>query len=443
MKWGAAFAAVLTLTACGQQPKSTALAPGDFALSLPVEAAAVGQVQRVELPAAAIIAMKRADKADIRIFDARDRPLSIALLENGDEKLRETYFKAIAFPMRTDAQADRSISVRVDQDGQAVRVDTAGSPSAALNQAILLDTRKLAEPVAAITLDAAVPVQRPITISLSVGGDLKTWQPLAEHVLFRPGEGTELLGSGRISLPGAILRGQYLRVNWSGTTDARVIGAKLFTATSRIPQRVAIAALGPKLSDAHHLRFSVPTGVGPSAIRITMTGQDGIVPVRLLGRSAPDEPWVPLAMASLKQDSGGALLELGETMLREFSLEADPRSAGFSAVPKLELQFETISLLAAFNGAPPFRLAIGNAAAKPVYFSASELTRTPGPYPQARVAGGNTNIVINVMNAGGNKRFTPRVLALWSALILSAAVLTFAAYRLFRANTGGAYPVDQ
>ena len=75
----AALAAALLLSGCDGQNGGAEPKPHDFALSLTVEAPGT-DVRRIALPPAALIALKRPDKGDIRILDAHDRPLSIAFV---------------------------------------------------------------------------------------------------------------------------------------------------------------------------------------------------------------------------------------------------------------------------------------------------------------------------------------------------------------------------
>ena len=49
--------------------------------------------------------------------------------------------------------------------------------------------------------------------------------------------------------------------------------------------------------------------------------------------------------------------------MTSFRVEADSRTAGFSAVPKLDLLFDPVELLVALSGTPPYRLAVGQASA--------------------------------------------------------------------------------
>lgn len=430
------LALALTLglaAACSGQTADRTPGPKDFAVALPLEAAPGAQVQRVDLPAAALVALKRPDRGDIRAFDANGRPLSTALLDARGATPQSTHLDAIPIAAQGSGFANSAVSVRVDRDGSAVTVDTSSSKAGADAAGVLFDTRKLVDPAQAITLDASLPMQRPVTMTVEASGDLKSWHVLAEQVLFRPGASPDLLGSGRIALPETSLEGQYLRVGWSGAPEAKISGATLYTAHSPLPPRIEVPTNGLVLADSHRLRFILPPGPTPAALRVTMTGKDGVVPIRLLGRNASDESWTLIAVASLRQ-GGGATLETGGSTVEEYSLEADARSAGFSQAPRLDLLFDPVALLVAFNGAAPYRLATGDAAAGPAFFAVSDLAAT-GPYPLAKVGGGNAGAAIDLTPASDSSFPALRTLALWTALILGTVVLVFAAYRLFRANT--------
>ncbi|MFI4982065.1 MAG: DUF3999 family protein, partial [Nevskiales bacterium] len=420
--------ALLLAASCSGKEGDPAAGPGSFALSLPVEPAPDAQVQRVDLPAQAIVALKRADSGDIRVFDARGKPLSIARLAEDPAKFSTVHLSAIPFNAKEGAESAPSVSVSVTQSDHAVTVDTGGGHEAAQQSGVLIDTRQVKEPAVDLTLDATLPAQRPVTMSVKASSDLKAWEPLAEQVLFRPGDGPALLGSGAIDLHGEKLEHRYLLVSWSSSANATVTGATLRTAPNPPPQRIAIPVNGLKLGDGHVLQFALPPSPAPAAMRLTMTGQDGVVPVSLFGRNATEQPWTPLAVGVLRQNDGAARLAAGD--LREFKLEADARSAGFSQAPRLEFQYEPVGLLVAFNGAGPYRLAVGNAAASPAFLNAADLTAQTGPYATACVESGGQLAPIQLQASGGDTPFGKRKLLLWGTLLLGVAVLAVAAYWL-------------
>lgn len=425
--------ALLILAACSGKEGDPAAGPDSFALSLPVEPAPGAQVQRVDLPTKAIIALKRADRGDIRIFDNRGKPLSIARLAEDPATFSTVHLDAISFNAQERTVAGSSVSVSVTQDERAITVDTAGGQQAPPQSSVLFDTRQVKEPAVDLALDATLPSQRPVTMSVKVSSDLKTWEPLAEQVLFRPGKGPALLGSGAIALNGGKLEKRYLLVSWSSMANATVTGAVLRTTPNPPPPRIAVPTSGLKLGDGGHaLQFALPPGPAPVAMRVTMTGQDGVVPVSLFGRNAAEQPWTPLAMGVLRQNEGAATLAAGDT--REFKLEADKRSAGFSRPPRLEFHYEPISLLVAFNGAGPYSLAVGNAAARPAFLNAADLTTQAGPYRAARAEAGRELAPIQLQTSASDSPFTGRKLLLWGTLLLGVAVLAAAAYWLMRTS---------
>lgn len=428
-----AMALWLCVAACGERDSGRGPEAHDFALSLEV-AAPAAQVLRVDLPAAALVAIRRPDKGDIRIVDARGRPLSMAFAGSEAARQGQARFNAIPFNGRIEDDRPAPVSVRVDRAGDSVSVRTGSGPSAGSDQAVLIDTRAMRETAVSIAPEARLPGQRPVTVSVAVGTDLRHWEPLAEHVLFRPGEEPGLLGGSRIPLPPVGLQGRYLRLSWHGEPELTISGATLFT--SRIPPRprVSIPARGLALTDAHHLDFTIPPGVMPAAMRVVMTGKDGVIPLRLLGRDNAEAPWTLLAMGSLRQGGEDVVLEMGEATVHRFRLEADTRGAGFSQVPKMELQYSPIALAVAFNGVGPYRLLVGNASAEPANFVLSDLTNLATPMGGARVIGARSDVAIELDTDKAGASPPLRLIALWSVLLLGVALLAYTAIKLMRAN---------
>jgi hypothetical protein len=423
--------ALLLAASCSNKGSEPVAGPDSFAVNMVVEPAPGAQIQRIDLPAAAIVALKRADRGDIRVFDSRGKPLSIARLAEDPASFSTAHFNAIPFNSQEGTEESPSVSVSVTQGEHAVTVDTGGQ-RAAQESSVLIDTRQVKEPAVNLTLDATLPAQHPVTMSVKASSDLKTWEPLAEQVLFRPGESPALLGTGAIDLNGEKLEGRYLLVGWSSSANATVSGATLRTTPDPPPPRIAVPTNGLRLGDGHVLQFGLPPGPAPVAMRLTMTGRDGVVPVSLFGRNAAEQPWTPLAVGVLRQNDSVATLAAGD--MHEFKLEADVRSAGFSQAPRLEFQYEPVSLLVAFNGAGPYKLAVGNAAASPAFLNATDLTTQSAPYATARVKAGRELAPIQLQASGSDTPFGKRKLLLWGTLLLGVAVLAAAAYWLMRTN---------
>ena len=424
---------LLLLAGCGQSGPAGDPGPHDFDLSLTVEARGT-QVGQVRLPAAALVALKRPDLGDIRVFDAHDRALSIAPVAPRQTQVALTRLDAIPIDTAAGEKAAAPLSVRVDQQEGRLSIQTEGHKAQTSESAVLFDTRKIKDTAVSIALDAALPPQRAVTISISAGSDLKTWEPLAEQVFFRTGAGSQLLGGNRITLPPVTLKGRYLRASWTGAPEARIAAADLATSSLPVHPPVSIALRGLALSDSHSMVFDLPTAAQPKALRVRMAGADGVVPVRLYGRENGEAPWQLIAMASLRQGGAGALMDTGTSWARTFRLDADSRSAGFSRPPEIALLFDPVLVAAAFNGDGPYRLAVGNPDASPRLFALSELANGPAPLAEARVTGAPPVDGLDVKGASGGWPLPPKVMALWTSLLAGVALLSVMAFRLMRAN---------
>lgn len=433
MKYAPLLAIVLALSACeGRNTPGDGV--GDFALGIPIEPAPGPSVQRIDLPLSAILALKREDMGDIRVFDSAGRPLAIAVHGAALEEHAQR-FDAVPFQSTGTAAsgAGSTVSVQVRQSGGTVTVDTGAPIAPGDDEAVLVDTRKVAQPATALVLHAVLPARKPVDVRVSVSDDLGTWQPLAERVLFSPDEGGSALGGGRIALSGALLKDRYLRIAWPRPTGAQVSGVTLYTTAIPPAPRIALATRGLALQDTRTAPFTVPTAASPVAVMVALTGRDGTVPVQLLGRRTPEAPWVPLAFGTLRQGGSATTLEVGEPGIRQFMLKADARSAGFSRPPRIDLQYAGIGLIAAFNSNGPYRLAVGNKAAVPSFLRAEELLVQGAAIPVARLDNVPTPAPMDV---GLPKAFplglSPVKLALWAILLVGVGLLALAALRLLK-----------
>lgn len=442
--------AAASLAACSAEPVPEPKKQEDFAIVMAVAPEAGNALGRVVLPAAALAEVKRADLGDVRVFDAKGRTLSLAL--GYDRSGESSLLKASDLPAIPIAATPNGAAVPIAVNvtaGDATVAVTATDAADATDQrvSILIDTRALALPVTGIELKAALPKQVPVTFLLEQGADLKTWQPLAEKVLLRPGNDPEVLGQARIALPGVTLRDRYVRVSWDAGPDIAVSGAKVFEAVERAPARVDLETSGAALAGPHELRFAPQLAVPIAAVKLEMTGQDGIVPLELFGRNDRSEPWGLLARGTLKQGDGPLSLELSGSTTREYRLVADQRSSGFSKVPKISLTVDPITIFAAFNEEGPYNLAVGHADAKPAWFDPADLGKPSDLLRawrrEAEVASAGDAPVILLAPAAPETPFDPRKLALWGALLLGVAVLGFAAWRLLKAGAAVPKPAGE
>ncbi|MBS3930029.1 MAG: DUF3999 family protein [Sphingomonadales bacterium] len=434
----AIVAALVLLGACsGEQPKDAGK-PDGYALTMAVTAAEGSSLQRVTLPPSAIIALQRLDAGDVRIFDAEGKVVSLARQPTETfEQSKATPVKAYPISGAAAAPGASAVSVNVNVGSEInVSAQRTGEQPPEGPAALLFDTRALADPATAIQLDAELPIGQPVEVTLESSADLKNWQPLASKVLFRGLAGEAVLGTSRIALGGAMLKDRYLRASWQAAPGVSLRGGTIFTATTAPPAWIGLVAEGAALASDHDSRFALQTGYPPRAIKVTGAEQAGVVPVRLEARAAADSPWIPLAAGTLR-DGKPAEIELTGFGFAEYRLVADQRSAGFSAAPRIELQYEPVVLIAAFNGKPPYTLAVGNKGAPLAYFGPGELlgdTPLSAKLPEAQVAAPAGSPVVKLAPTADDGPFAPKKMALWAALLLAVGVLAFAAVRLMKVS---------
>ena len=120
--------ALLALAGCQSAPAADPAKPESYAVQLPVEPAAGGGVQRIDLPVQVLVASQRADLGDIRLFDARGRRMSLARVGTAsvsDGRRRAVrLYPVVGSLTPVDGQ---TLSVRIEQDATA-RVVTLDAP---------------------------------------------------------------------------------------------------------------------------------------------------------------------------------------------------------------------------------------------------------------------------------------------------------------------------
>lgn len=435
--------ATLLAAACTSKPPPGADLPEAYAVQLAVTPAPRGGAQRIALPAAALVALRDASWGDVRVFDHRGRSMAIALEgELTGPEYPPSFVEIAATPIKSAETnlGGSQVSVRIEQGGQAVGVEAGGPPSTAQSEAVLLDTRSIVRPVDAIFIRAILPKYVAATIAIDSSSDLKAWDRLGEKVLYRTADNPDLPGvmaNSRFALHGTDLRGRYLKLSWSSAPGVEVTGAVVAMPTVRVQPRIALRTKGAALPSPHELAFAVRFSTRLAAIRVTETGPDGPLPVTLYGRDGPDRPWSVLAEGVLRQDGKPLELEISGARLDSYKLVADSRTAGFSRAPRLDLMVESLTVLAVFNGQPPYRLAAGNPLAQSRRLSVQDVAGSAHyaeSLPIASVDPGTARGPIDVDPAVGQAARSSRQLVLWLALLAGTAVLAFAVWHLMRGS---------
>lgn len=430
--WLIACAALLA-AGCAKEPPPDPNKPESYAVRLAVTPAAGGAEQRIVLPAASLMALRNPTNSDLRLFDASGRSLPIALLWN-NEAARDTAVSVAVTTIvgRTPLPAE-GVVLTIGPDRIARAVSQSDGSVSEHPVAALVDTRKLEGPASALDLSIEIPAGHLVTLTASASRDLSTWDVLTEQTFLRSG-GTAPVIPARVELGGIDLKGCYLRISWQGEQGVTVKSASVLVRSAQSPPPVIIPTQPLALSDPHALTIKLPRREPPAAIRVQLTGGEGVVPLRYSAALAPDEGWLPTGAAILRGETA-ANLPFARNPGRYVKIEADKRTLGFSAPPRIELVYEPRELLARFSGKPPYVLAAGNAAAPSVFLGATDIVAQAdlAKLPQATVEERAVAPVSLTSVAEGGAVFNRRA-ALWLALLAGTAVLAFAVWRLMRSN---------
>lgn len=419
-------------------------AAADFAVRLPVTAAPGAGVQRLQIPASALAASRRADLADVRIFDSRGQALPMARLAMPDASVRSAV-PLVALPIlgRPGALRVTGLALTIDDHSgtRVARIDGTALPATTRVLGNLFDTRGVKLPAAALRLDADVPVGQPVLLIFETSTDLKRWEPLTEAMAYRAAADAAL---APIELGGADLEKRYLRLRWRA--DAPLIGpvtvrgATLFTRTAAMPDPPhRIAVTGFETRDAHELRLAVPFATPVAAIDIAPAGVGMLAPVTIYGRDNSEAAWTRLGAATVyRLLEGGAIrqspaVSLAPGPTAQLRIVADTRTPGFAAPPALALLVAPQRLVFVASGAPPYALVVGNPGALAAWLPPASLLpdgRRAQSLPLATVAGGAAPVAVAATPEG---RWPARRLWLWTILGLGTAALAAMVLRLRKA----------
>ncbi|TVV74718.1 DUF3999 family protein [Sphingomonas solaris] len=441
----AVLAAALLLSA----PAGAAEAdrPEAYAVRIPVTPAPGGSLQQLAVPTRALVASQRAGLADLRIFDGRGQAVPIALsTAPAGPRHRMMTLPALPILGAAGTLAVTGVSLRIDEGQRAsvVRVDgtpRAGAGAGTVVLGVLFDTRRLAGPVDALTLDAEVPVAQPVTFTIEASDDLQDWQPVACKTLYRADAAA---APEAIAFAAMGLHGRYLRVTWQAASrlvsPVVVRGARLaMVAGEAVARQRAVIGL-PASAGGKAIEFALPFATPVAALEGVPTGGDSVVPVRILGRDARDQAWVPLAAGPVFRltNSGRTRLnppfDLHGARFRTLRIETDANSAGFAATPEVAVRFDPVRLIFLASSTPPFVLAAGRRDAPPVWLPAASLVPGYGPAADAALPAATTAPAADpvVAAAAPDATAARRGMVLWAVLLAGTALLGAMVWWLMR-----------
>lgn len=403
-------------------------------------------VQRLPIPAAALIAARTPDLSDLRIFDSRGRAMPIARAPAGTAAIRRDTLTAMPILGSADELNVRTVSLRLDTQGRARVAQVEGEVARDAGRSIVLgalfDARAITGAARAIALDVAVPEAQPVTFRAEASRDLSTWRSLGEKIVYRAAPAGPDRTDATVALGSAPIAGDYLKVTWSTASrplaPVAVRGATLVSRPTGPAAMTYADATPPPLRDPHSLLIAAPFATPIATIRIVPRGDDVLVPVRVLGREDAEQPWTLLGTGTAAR-AAPADIALGDHGFRTLRIEPDARTPGFTAPPAIRFGFAARDALFLAAGSGPYVLAAGKAGASDAYLPTDSLiAQAGGKPPAAAVANAADRRVILPAVADGS--IDRRKAALWAVLLLATAMLGLFAWTLWHRNAAAAAP---
>jgi hypothetical protein len=362
-----------------------ALAPESFGWRGSLETSGHAGLVRAAVPADALARLQSRDAADLRLFDRTGRPVPFAFarppLPPAPARQQTSAFPALpllaaqpgqpgpkgAVQLRVEEKGDsRTLWVQLGQDGAQP------APAGAQRlQAALFDTRAQKEPVTAFVVRAGIPGNVPVHFTLATSPDLANWTrvPVLGRVFRFEGEGAP--ANDRLELQAPLtLQDRYLRVDWSGQEGVQLDAlVGLLGARQPEPAYVAVDLPAPVADGPSALEWPLGFATPIARLELGTPNENTVVPLRVLGRNQPSEPWRPLATllvyrlgAAGQPVSSNLPVDLAGASVRWLRVEATHGARLEGLALKARALFEPLEMVFPAGDAGPYTLAAGRAA---------------------------------------------------------------------------------
>jgi hypothetical protein len=460
-------AALAGLLGAGSLLQAQELAPSDFAWHATVDAAPHQGLVRLPLPAEALLRLQSATAADLRVFDARSQPVPFALATSPQPAAgpRPPTRPFAALPLWSAQPGERtpagSVQVRVEDGGQrqSVWVQLAPGADAAATGAqrlpsALFDTRSLQDRIGALVLRGQLPPNVPVQVTLSTSSDLASWTPVPLQGRVYRFEGADAPANDTLELDAPLaLAGRFLRLDWAGQQGVRIDAVTGLLATPQPPGPRPTATLAaPQADGPAALVWATDFATPLAALELTTGQANTLVPLRILGRNQPSEPWRVLGHTVLYrlgppgQESRSQPLALPHPSVRWLRVEATHGTRLQGLPLAARVQFDPLETVFVAGQSGPWQLVAGRpatpAAALPLSMLAGTTRSRPEDLPAARITAVRSHPPAPLpawarwLPAGTD----PRSAGLWLVLALGLLVLGAVAWSLLRQLNGGAAP---
>lgn len=442
---------------------------------------------RLPLPVAVYAYSRQPGLADLRVVDARGERVPFALLtpRPNQPQPAENVRAAALYPLpaRRPGEAEPAGPLEVQVVGDRITVrrlgaeggaggrtaGTAGGGAAAASPAgpvpgWLFDLGERAHdeaPAASLRLAWSGPAEFSAAFDLAVSDDLRQWRSAGGGQLLALESATGRLMQPAVLLPAAAPR--FVRLRWLDPTQAPaltsaqqvrplrssvVLDAPTALVVPPSPQPAAAATLGtavkpggaPPQEAPGALHYDLGAVLPVVEIDLQLGGAQRVAPVRVQGRSTPDELWRELAQTVFyRLERNGAVdrppplaLQAGVRYLR---LVPDARSGPLPAAP-LAVQAQLLHLVFAAQGSAPYRLLVGSAdsapGALPIGTLVPAIDDERARMGRASLGAWSENEDVARQEAWRQRWVAWRPALLWAVLLAGVAALGAMVWRLAR-----------
>jgi hypothetical protein len=425
------------------------LAPEDFAYAWPLTLGS-GDFHRVTVPAEVYAAARGPDLADVRILDARGRPVPqfVRVPEPEDGEARAALDVQV-FPVGVN-QRDADVVARVSVETQPANPSATTSVTV-VNQASTLEASSPAHWIAVLDEPVEhvhavrlgwVPLSKSFVGNLFIetSEDLESWRPVGGGSIAAFASGRGQTVRDNVQLHGQPHR--YLRITPRDLPESfQVATLRLQFAPPRgEPQRAWRST--PLPADGSALEIDLGAAVPVDRFDVVPSVDTGLVHARLHSRATVREPWRLIGQAvfyRLDRTAGGlasAPADVSRTLARYWKLDL---SGGPAFAGELRLAWRPAEIVFLAQGEPPFRLFAGSmrqAKPSPDLVRLDESLRSiwrdkhleaaaPATLVRRETVSGEDAYSIQTREAW-------RVWVLWALLIAGVALVAWMAWRVAR-----------
>lgn len=450
--------AALALGVLLHGPMLQAQSVEDFRQVMTVHQQGSNGLQRVTLPAQVFEGSARTELGDLRVFNAKGEkvPFAHAALAPASESVAERQLLNL-FPQYKAAQTQQtaggfSLQVRQQADGTLVSLTQAPVQPAASARAVesyIVDASKLRSPITALVFDWEPTAEtRSGRVRIETSSDLRQWQTLiGDAPLVDLEHEGQRLERKRVEF--AATEARYLRLSWNGQAfNLRSLAAEL-PAARKAPPRMSKRVQGVLGIEKGEVLFDLGGMPPVEYVSLKLPDANSVAPVQLQARAKAADPWQPVASATFyRMQRDGAEIEspalgVAPVQRRYWRVLLDARAGTLGqTLPQLEVEWHPRSIIFVARGEGPYRVAWGNAEAKPEDLNQAQII--PGyksfseySLPEARAEAVVAQTVVEPSAPEKalrevTRNITAKQVALWLILLGGVAVLGYMAWQLSR-----------